>query len=99
MVVFAVYVLSPDNVLDAEKAFVTLNLINILNWPMTDLPMFITFVAQVSIEKKFKCKWSKNLNFAVLAYGSRVVSFFSSPKKKTCFLLERYLNDYLNNQC
>ena len=46
--VFTVYVLSsPDNVLDAEKAFVTLNLISILNWPMQDIPFYITYWTQV----------------------------------------------------
>ncbi len=47
---FAVYVLSsPHNILDAEKAFVSLSLFNILRFPMSMLPMLIATMVQVSI--------------------------------------------------
>ena len=46
---FAVYVLSsPENVLDAEKAFVSLSLFNILRFPLTMLPMIISAIIQAS---------------------------------------------------
>ena len=49
LAVFATYVLSSDdNYLTPDKAFVTLNLIQILNWGMSILPIFIAFGAQVS---------------------------------------------------
>ena len=46
---FAVYVLSSqDNILDAEKAFVSLSLFNILRFPLSVLPMMIANIVQVS---------------------------------------------------
>ena len=46
---FSVYVLtSEDHVLDAQKAFVSLNIINILNWTGALLPMEISFAVQVT---------------------------------------------------
>jgi hypothetical protein len=45
---FAVYVLSsPENVLDANKAFVSLSLFNILNYPLSILPIVISYGVQV----------------------------------------------------
>ena len=45
---FAVYVLSSeDNVLDAEKAFVSLSLFNILRFPLSMLPQLIASLVQV----------------------------------------------------
>lgn len=45
---FAVYTLSdPANVLDAEKAFVSLSLFNIMRFPMSMLPNVITNIVQV----------------------------------------------------
>ena len=47
---FAVYVLSsPYNILDAEKAFVSLSLFNILRFPMSMLPMLIATMVQVKL--------------------------------------------------
>lgn len=47
---FAVYVMSsPDNILDAEKAFVSLSLFNILRFPISMLPMLIANMVQVRI--------------------------------------------------
>ena len=46
---FAVYVLSSEeNVLDAEKAFVSLSLFNILRFPLSMLPQLIASLVQVS---------------------------------------------------
>ena len=44
---FAAYVLS-GNALDANKAFVTLSLINLLNFPMSLLPLGVANTVQVS---------------------------------------------------
>jgi len=47
---FAVYVMtSRDNILDAEKAFVSLSLFNILRFPLTMLPMMIANIVQASL--------------------------------------------------
>jgi len=44
-----VYVLSDEkNILDAEKAFVSLSLFNILRFPLSMLPMLIANLVQVS---------------------------------------------------
>lgn len=49
LVTFAVYVLSDDShVLDAETAFVSLSLFNILRFPLSMLPMMLTNLIQVS---------------------------------------------------
>lgn len=46
---FTVYVLSDEkNVLDAQKAFVSLALFNILRFPLNMLPMVISSMVQVS---------------------------------------------------
>ena len=45
---FAVFVLSsPDNILDANKAFVSLSLFNLMNYPLSILPAVIVFWVQV----------------------------------------------------
>ncbi|CAG5122310.1 unnamed protein product, partial [Candidula unifasciata] len=47
---FGVFVLSsPDNVLDAEKAFVSLALFNILRFPLSMVPNVITSVVQTNV--------------------------------------------------
>lgn len=51
---FAVYVtISPDNILDARTAFVSLSLFNLLRFPLAMLPMLITNIVQVQY---IKCK-------------------------------------------
>ncbi|KAF6731478.1 Canalicular multispecific organic anion transporter 1 [Oryzias melastigma] len=50
---FAVYVLvSPDNVLTAEKAFTSISLFNILRIPLAMLPMLIASIVQTGVSKK-----------------------------------------------
>ncbi|ESO87141.1 hypothetical protein LOTGIDRAFT_107213, partial [Lottia gigantea] len=50
---FAVYTLSSDeNILDAEKAFVSLSLFNILRFPLSMLPQVITSIVQASVSLK-----------------------------------------------
>ncbi|XP_075035856.1 multidrug resistance-associated protein 1-like isoform X1 [Mixophyes fleayi] len=50
---FAVYVLiDKNNVLDAEKAFVSLALFNILRFPLNMLPMVISSMVQTSVSLK-----------------------------------------------
>ncbi|XP_050416423.2 multidrug resistance-associated protein 1 [Patella vulgata] len=47
---FATYVLSStENYLDAQKAFVALSLFNILRFPMTLLPMLLSFIVQANV--------------------------------------------------
>ncbi|KHJ45686.1 ABC transporter, ATP-binding protein [Trichuris suis] len=48
VVVFATYVLSdPNNVLDPQTAFVSLSLMNLLRFPMSVIPMLLSFTVQV----------------------------------------------------
>ncbi|XP_072298433.1 multidrug resistance-associated protein 1 [Eucyclogobius newberryi] len=50
---FCVYVLSDElNVLDAQKAFVSLALFNILRFPLNMLPMVISSIVQASVSLK-----------------------------------------------
>lgn len=50
LAMFATYVLmSSDNYLTPDITFVTLLLINTLNWSMTFIPIFLTTAAQVSV--------------------------------------------------
>uniref|UniRef100_A0AAY4E645 ABC-type glutathione-S-conjugate transporter n=1 Tax=Denticeps clupeoides TaxID=299321 RepID=A0AAY4E645_9TELE len=50
---FAVYVsVSPDNVLDAQKAFTSISLFNILRFPLAMLPMLIASMVQTTVSKK-----------------------------------------------
>ena len=43
---------SPNNVLDARKAFVSLNLIQIMSFPLSMLPGTITFSVQALVSLK-----------------------------------------------
>lgn len=53
LVTFATYVLSdPNNVLDSQKAFVSLSLFNILRFPLSMLPMMIAGLVQSSVSVK-----------------------------------------------
>lgn len=50
---FAVYVsVDENNILDAEKAFVSLSLFNILKFPLNMLPQVISNIAQV---RRIRC--------------------------------------------
>ena len=51
LVTFATYVLSDPvaNVLDPERAFVSISLFNILRFPMSMLPMIISMMVQVRV--------------------------------------------------
>ena len=50
LVTFAVYVLvDENNVLDAEKAFVSLALFNILRFPLSMVPQVISNIVQVGV--------------------------------------------------
>ncbi|XP_069728809.1 ATP-binding cassette sub-family C member 3 [Phaenicophaeus curvirostris] len=49
---FAVYVSDERNILDAEKAFVSLSLFNILKFPLNMLPQVISNIAQTSVSLK-----------------------------------------------
>ncbi|KAI1894334.1 hypothetical protein AGOR_G00114740 [Albula goreensis] len=53
VVTFAVFVsISPSNVLDAEKAFTSISLFNILRFPLAMLPMLIASMVQTSVSRK-----------------------------------------------
>ena len=53
LVTFATYVLvDENNVLDAEKAFVSLSLFNILRFPLSMLPMMIAGIVQANVSVK-----------------------------------------------
>ncbi|XP_052070953.1 multidrug resistance-associated protein 1-like isoform X2 [Mytilus californianus] len=53
LVTFAVYVMiDPANVLDADKAFVSLSLFNILRFPLSMLPQVISMLVQASVSLK-----------------------------------------------
>ncbi|XP_072526726.1 ATP-binding cassette sub-family C member 2-like [Salminus brasiliensis] len=50
---FAVFVsVSPDNILDAEKAFTSISLFNILRFPLAMLPMLISSMVQTAVSNK-----------------------------------------------
>lgn len=50
---FAVFVsVSPENILDAEKAFTSISLFNILRFPLVMLPQLISIMVQTSVSKK-----------------------------------------------
>ena len=50
LVTFGTYIfIDETNYLDAQKAFVSISLFNILRFPINLLPMIISFVAQVII--------------------------------------------------
>ena len=69
LVTFAVYVLSdPNNVLDAEKAFVSLALFNLLRFPMSMFPMLVVAFVQV------KCSLR---NRAMLWYIQNCISIYA----------------------
>ena len=53
---FAVYVLSdPNQVLDANKAFVSLTLFNLLRFPMSMFPMLVVSFVQVNPAPSSQC--------------------------------------------
>ncbi|CDW59347.1 multidrug resistance associated protein 1 [Trichuris trichiura] len=50
VVVFATYVLSdPNNILDPQTAFVSLSLMNLLRFPMSVIPMLMSFLVQANV--------------------------------------------------
>ncbi|XP_041474562.1 multidrug resistance-associated protein 1-like isoform X1 [Lytechinus variegatus] len=58
---FAVYVVSNENnILDAEKAFVSIALFNILRFPLTIMPNLISNIVQTSVSLKRLEKFLKN---------------------------------------
>ncbi|XP_058652419.1 ATP-binding cassette sub-family C member 2-like [Onychostoma macrolepis] len=53
LVTFAVFVsVSPNNILDAEKAFTSISLFNILRFPLAMLPQLISIIVQTTVSKK-----------------------------------------------
>ena len=59
LTVFSVYVLSSsDNYLDPQKAFVSLSIIDLLNWATSFLPILLASLAQV-----MHCEFLQHLCF------------------------------------
>ncbi|XP_065315343.1 multidrug resistance-associated protein 1-like isoform X3 [Gordionus sp. m RMFG-2023] len=55
---FATYVLSnPEHILDAEKAFVSLALFNLLHFPLSMFPIIITFTIEARVSLKRLCRF------------------------------------------
>uniref|UniRef100_A0A671QUA1 Canalicular multispecific organic anion transporter 2-like n=1 Tax=Sinocyclocheilus anshuiensis TaxID=1608454 RepID=A0A671QUA1_9TELE len=70
---FAVYVtVDEKNVLDAEKAFVSLSLFNILRFPLNMLPQVISSIVQVSLLMLSHCEISAVCKFPFLQNESRL---------------------------
>uniref|UniRef100_A0AAQ5ZAV3 ATP-binding cassette, sub-family C (CFTR/MRP), member 3 n=1 Tax=Amphiprion ocellaris TaxID=80972 RepID=A0AAQ5ZAV3_AMPOC len=83
---FAVYVtVDENNVLDAEKAFVSLSLFNILRFPLNMLPQVISSMVQVSMRSSlsYHCLWS------IFSYrkSSATGKVKRSSKVRTCTML------------
>ena len=71
LVTFATYVLiSPENILDAERAFVALSLFNILRFPLSMLPMMISGMVQVSSNQIKLCSTLKG---TIIKYGTKTL--------------------------
>uniref|UniRef100_A0AAQ5YZ93 ATP-binding cassette, sub-family C (CFTR/MRP), member 3 n=1 Tax=Amphiprion ocellaris TaxID=80972 RepID=A0AAQ5YZ93_AMPOC len=71
---FAVYVtVDENNVLDAEKAFVSLSLFNILRFPLNMLPQVISSMVQVSMRSSlsYHCLWSIFSYFSVTVVNGK----------------------------
>lgn len=78
MSTFAVYVLIDEhNVLDAEKAFVSLALFNILRFPLNVLPMVISSMVQVGVPPSHTL-----LSFTQLSQREYEKPFFLVKKEK-----------------
>ncbi|XP_036920078.1 ATP-binding cassette sub-family C member 2 [Sturnira hondurensis] len=81
VVTFSVYVLvDSNNILDAEKAFTSITLFNILRFPMTVFPLVITSVLQatVSIERLEKYLGGDDLDTSAIQHDcnfDKVVQF------------------------
>lgn len=71
---FAVYVLVDEhNILDAQKAFVSLALFNILRFPLNMLPMVISSMVQVLLSFSFFLFLSLSLSFLSCMYTKHVI--------------------------
>lgn len=77
MVTFAVYVMVDEtNVLDAQKAFTSISLFNVLRFPLTMLPLVLSSLVQVSKhmtdnirrERGAKSLWSHCVGFWVVLH-------------------------------
>lgn len=66
---FAVYVsVDEKNILDAEKAFVSLSLFNILKFPLNMLPQVISNIAQVRRARSTGCSEKFELKEHILDF-------------------------------
>lgn len=74
MVTFAVFVLVDEkNVLDAEIAFVSLSLFNILRFPLSMLPMLISNLVQVSMSFYLSCSLLSSHHHWIIVWGRKII--------------------------
>ena len=88
LVTFAVYVLSDENnVLDAQKAFTSLALFNILRFPLSMLPMMITSAVQasVSIKRINKFMRSEELDLEAVTRNNKMENVAAISVSKASF--------------
>ena len=88
LVTFAVYVLSDENnVLDAQKAFTSLALFNILRFPLSMLPMMITSAVQasVSIKRINKFMRSEELDLDAVTRNNKMENVAAISVSKASF--------------
>lgn len=76
---------SEDNVLDAQVAFVSLSLFNVLRFPLSFLPMVIANVARVSVSSVF----------------DRIMTFGITKDRNACLFFQsnaslKRINKFLN---
>uniref|UniRef100_A0A669PUL0 ATP binding cassette subfamily C member 2 n=1 Tax=Phasianus colchicus TaxID=9054 RepID=A0A669PUL0_PHACC len=70
---FAVYVLvDENNVLDAQKAFTSISLFNVLRFPMAMLPLVLSSIVQVSPQEDHLISLSEPAHGAQMCDGPRV---------------------------
>lgn len=80
---FAVYVtIDENNVLDAQKAFVSLALFNILRFPLNILPMVISSIVQVPGARAWApCQGTRPSRSSVPAWRSRGLDEARTPAR------------------
>ncbi|VDD76295.1 unnamed protein product [Mesocestoides corti] len=85
---FVVYILSsPDNVFNAEKAFVSLSLLNILRFPLFMFPTILSSLVQVGV-RAYTVRVSEDRHFMFLF----LIKAYVSVRRLTKFLLNSELD-------
>ncbi|KAL8585023.1 hypothetical protein ACOMHN_043659 [Nucella lapillus] len=95
---FAVYTLSDENnVLDAEKAFVSLSLFNIMRFPLSMLPNVITNIVQASVSLKRLQKFLDNDELDTEAVQYTTPDKLSVKIENGTFTWDREASDTISN--